>query len=73
MEYMLGGDFLSVLEKMGCFDDQVAKFYFAELCLAVDSLHKLNIVHRDLKPDNLLLDAKGHIKLTDFGLSEKGL
>ena len=73
MEYMLGGDFGSILEKVGCLDEQVAKFYFAELVLAVESLHNLGIVHRDLKPDNLLLDAKGHIKLTDFGLSEIGL
>lgn len=41
--------------------------------LAVESLHELDIIHRDLKPDNMLLDNSGHIKLTDFGLSEKGL
>ena len=53
-------------------DEWVAKFYIAELILAIDSLHKLNIVHRDLKPDNILLDKYGHIKLADFGLSEIG-
>jgi serine/threonine protein kinase len=41
--------------------------------LAIDSLHKKNIIHRDLKPQNIMLDANGHIKLADFGLSEVGL
>eukprot|EP00330_Aristerostoma_sp_ATCC50986_P005999 CAMPEP_0114585782 /NCGR_PEP_ID=MMETSP0125-20121206/9221_1 /TAXON_ID=485358 ORGANISM="Aristerostoma sp., Strain ATCC 50986" /NCGR_SAMPLE_ID=MMETSP0125 /ASSEMBLY_ACC=CAM_ASM_000245 /LENGTH=215 /DNA_ID=CAMNT_0001780995 /DNA_START=1851 /DNA_END=2498 /DNA_ORIENTATION=- len=70
---MIGGDFQKLLSEFGCFDEYVAKFYFAELVLAVESLHELDIVHRDLKPDNILLDNSGHIKLTDFGLSERGL
>lgn len=45
-----------------------AKFYIAELVLAVDSIHKMNYIHRDLKPDNILIDRKGHLKLSDFGL-----
>ncbi|KAL7674171.1 hypothetical protein ACOME3_000451 [Neoechinorhynchus agilis] len=40
----------------------------AEAALAIDSIHKLGFIHRDIKPDNLLLDARGHIKLSDFGL-----
>ena len=70
MEYMYGGDFNKILQKYQSLDNHTAKFYIAELVLAVEHLHNLGIVHRDLKPDNILLDVKGHIKLTDFGLSE---
>lgn len=72
-EYMLGGDFQGILEDYVCLDEDVAKFYIAETVLALDYLHSQSIVHRDLKPDNILLDSTGHIKLTDFGLSETGL
>lgn len=73
MEYMYGGDFNIILREVQSLDNDAACFYIAELILAVEHLHSLGIVHRDLKPDNMLLDQKGHIKLTDFGLSEIGL
>jgi len=73
MEYMIGGDLGHLLNYCGAFDEDVAKFYIAEIILAVDYLHSLGVVHRDLKPDNILLDKDGHAKLTDFGLSETGL
>ena len=57
MEYMIGGDFGSLLEKYVCFDQDIVKFYAAEIVLAIESLHSMNIIHRDLKPDNILLDA----------------
>ena len=72
MEYMLGGDFNKILDRVSRLEEDQAQFYFGELVLAIESLHKMDIVHRDLKPDNILMDAKGHIKLTDFGLSQKG-
>ncbi|KAF8901721.1 kinase-like domain-containing protein [Gymnopilus junonius] len=50
-----------------------AKFYIAELILALEHLHKYNIVYRDLKPENILLDATGHVALCDFGLSKADL
>lgn len=73
MEYMIGGDFGDVLAKYTVLDEDVARFYAAEIVLALEYLHKNGIVHRDLKPDNILLDSNGHAKLTDFGLSEIGL
>lgn len=66
---MSGGDFESLLKVYESFDEWVAKFFIAEVILALDTLHKENIVHRDLKPANIILDSQGHIKLADFGLS----
>lgn len=68
MDYYCGGDLLTLLSK---FEDRLpedmAKFYIAEMVLAIDSIHQLGYVHRDIKPDNVVLDASGHIRLADFG------
>lgn len=69
MEYMVGGDLKSLLSVYGFFDESMAAFYTAEVCLALQYLHSHQIVHRDIKPDNMLLSHQGHVKLTDFGLS----
>lgn len=73
MEYMMGGDFGTILKMYTCLDEIIVKFYMAELVLAIEYLHENGIVHRDLKPENILLDENGHIKLADFGLSELGV
>ncbi|KAJ8399206.1 hypothetical protein AAFF_G00415850 [Aldrovandia affinis] len=68
MDYYVGGDLLTLLSK---FEDRLpedmAKFYVAEMVLAVHSIHQQHYVHRDIKPDNVLLDMNGHIRLADFG------
>ncbi|EGC31155.1 hypothetical protein DICPUDRAFT_50356 [Dictyostelium purpureum] len=73
MEYLIGGDCASLLRALGCFDEPMAKHYIAETVLCLEYLHSHEVIHRDLKPDNMLIDAKGHIKLTDFGLSKIGI
>ena len=70
MEYLPGGDLMSLLIKKDILTEDEARFYIAELILAVDSIHKLDCIHRDIKPDNVLIDKNGHIKLSDFGLAK---
>ena len=71
MEFLPGGDLMSLLMARDILPEKDAKFYAAEIVLAIESVHKLDCIHRDLKPDNVLIDADGHIKLSDFGLSKK--
>ena len=73
MEYLNGGDCASLIKILGGLPEDWSKKYTAEVVLGVEHLHSRGIVHRDLKPDNLLIDSKGHLKLTDFGLSRMGL
>lgn len=70
MEYMVGGDFRSLLENEGRLDEKTSQWYIAQLIVAVEELHAKNIVHRDLKPENLLLNKDLKLQLADFGLSE---
>jgi hypothetical protein len=69
MEYMSGGDTLSLLQNVGAFADEMTQAYAAEIVLALEYLHNMGIVHRDLKPDNIMIGPDGHLSLTDFGLS----
>ncbi|CCE91260.1 cAMP-dependent protein kinase TDEL_0C03710 [Torulaspora delbrueckii] len=70
MDYIEGGELFSLLRKSQRFPNPVAKFYAAEVCLALEYLHANEIIYRDLKPENILLDRNGHIKITDFGFAK---
>lgn len=72
MDFVNGGELFYHLQNDQVFDNERAKFYSAEILLALEYLHNNGIIYRDLKPENLLLDMDGHIKMTDFGLSKKG-
>lgn len=73
MEFVPGGDVRTLLNNSGVLKEEHARFYSAEMFIAVDALHKLGYIHRDLKPENFLIDSTGHIKLTDFGLAAGSL
>ena len=66
-----GGDLFTQLEKRKRLPEDAARFYCAELVLAIEALHKNLIIYRDLKPENILLSLDGHLLLTDFGMSKQ--
>uniref|UniRef100_A0A8C1TE62 Rho-associated protein kinase 2 n=1 Tax=Cyprinus carpio TaxID=7962 RepID=A0A8C1TE62_CYPCA len=70
MEYMPGGDLVNLTSTYDV-PEKWAKFYTAEVVLALDAIHSMGFVHRDIKPDNMLLDCYGHLKLADFGTCMK--
>jgi len=73
LDYFTGGELFFHLKNTGRFKEYRAKFYAAEIILAIECLHSHNIVYRDLKPENVLLDDQGNIILTDFGLSKESV
>ncbi|KAJ3220595.1 camp-dependent protein kinase catalytic subunit [Chytriomyces hyalinus] len=71
LEYVQGGELFTFLRRCGRFENNMARFYGAEVTVAFEYLHARHIAYRDLKPENLLIDAKGHIKITDFGFAKQ--
>ncbi|XP_073406965.1 rho-associated protein kinase 1 isoform X2 [Dendrobates tinctorius] len=70
MEYMPGGDLVNLMSNYDV-PEKWARFYTAEVVLALDAIHSMGFIHRDVKPDNMLLDKSGHVKLADFGTCMK--
>lgn len=73
LDYCEGGELFYHLQQRGRFCEDDTKFYISEILLGLEYLHEMKILYRDLKPENCLLDAKGHVRLTDFGLSKENL
>jgi protein kinase A len=69
MEYCEGGELFNLLCAVGAFQEEMAKFYVAEVIVALEAVHAAGIVYRDLKPENIMLDRFGHVKLVDFGFA----
>ncbi|GMH23917.1 hypothetical protein Nepgr_025760 [Nepenthes gracilis] len=71
MEFCPGGDLHALRQRQPgkCFPEHAARFYVAEVLLALEYLHMLGIIYRDLKPENILVREDGHIMLSDFDLS----
>lgn len=70
MDYYNGGELFLHLRKKNRFDEQAARFYLAQIILAIEFLHQHKIIYRDIKPENIILDDVGYVKLTDFGLAK---
>ncbi|KAG7201762.1 hypothetical protein KM043_004483 [Ampulex compressa] len=67
LPYVNGGEMFGHLRRMGKFDESLARFYAAQVALALEYMHHCSLVYRDLKPENILIESTGYIRVTDFG------
>jgi len=68
--FVAGGELFAILKKKSRFTNSVARFYAAEVTVALEYLHSKDIIYRDLKPENVMVDVTGHIRIVDFGFAK---
>lgn len=71
IEYCPGGNLYELIRRFKRLPVGMSLYYFAEMLLALEYLHSRNIIFRDIKAENILIDGKGHLRLTDFGLAQQ--
>lgn len=71
IDYCPGGELYRLLAKYNKLEECHVRFYTAQILLGLQHLHDKNVIYWDLKPENVIIDQKGYIKLTDFGLSKQ--
>jgi len=71
LEPCLGGELFTVLRSRTFFSEDISRFYAASVVSMFKYMHERDIIYRDLKPENLLLDSKGYLKMTDFGFAKR--
>lgn len=73
LDYCPGGELFFYLQQVRRFKEDAAMFYSANICVAIEYLHKINVIYRDLKPENILVGRDGYLKIADFGLSRSDI
>jgi serum/glucocorticoid-regulated kinase 2 len=73
LDYCSGNDLAYHLNKKQIFEEDEARFFIAEIILAIEYVHSLDVIYRDLKPENILIDHDGHCRLADFGLAKENI
>ncbi|KDR23816.1 serine/threonine-protein kinase AtPK2/AtPK19-like isoform X2 [Zootermopsis nevadensis] len=71
LDYYPGGDMWTLLRKRAKLTENATRLYIAEIVMAVQHLHRIGVIHRDLKPANIVIDSRGHIAVTDYGLCKE--